>query len=423
MRPKVLAIVLLLCVLTVGMLAVLDWRHGDEPKPTAGSRSDAAPGDGGLSVPEVEDLARRDRDRSAGGSGSSGDTGSWAYDPMTGWGYPASGSPVGSSSGTTPGSSASSGGQGSRPGPPSTGSSAPSPSSDITTDGAGTMLDGDMAAGSPGLLGGTTSLLRSTTGSVTNTACGGTTPPVKKSGGTYTCAFWDDFSGSSLDSSRWVPGDSTKNGYTSNGNCVRPDLVGVAGGYAQLTVRKLSSPVACYPGGPSSQYEGGMLHTKGLFATTTGYVEFRAKFPDTSTQGLHSALWMLPRDNTYGAWPASGEIDVVERRTMRQDIVQPSLHYTGETSSDTSQACRFADAGTAFHTYAVQWTSSTMNFYFDNTLCWSRQWAPSSPKRPAPFDKPFYLIMNQVAGAGYNAPVDATPFPSTMLVDWVRVWN
>ena len=39
-----------------------------------------------------------------------------------------------------------------------------------------------------------------------------------------------------------------------------------------------------------------------------GKVEVRAKLP--KGDWLWPAIWMLPKDNKYGAWPLSGEIDV-----------------------------------------------------------------------------------------------------------------
>ena len=39
-----------------------------------------------------------------------------------------------------------------------------------------------------------------------------------------------------------------------------------------------------------------------------GKVEVRAKIP--SGDWLWPAIWMLPKDNKYGPWPLSGEIDV-----------------------------------------------------------------------------------------------------------------
>lgn len=36
------------------------------------------------------------------------------------------------------------------------------------------------------------------------------------------------------------------------------------------------------------------------------------------TEHLLAALWMLPRDNKYGGWPMSGEIDIMESRGNRK---------------------------------------------------------------------------------------------------------
>ena len=42
--------------------------------------------------------------------------------------------------------------------------------------------------------------------------------------------------------------------------------------------------------------------------------------------------------------------------------------------------------------------------------------------KPWVFDHPFHLIMNvAVGGTTAGALTAATPFPTTMLVDWVRV--
>ena len=40
----------------------------------------------------------------------------------------------------------------------------------------------------------------------------------------------------------------------------------------------------------------------------------------------------------------------------------------------------------------------------------------------APFDKPFYIILNLAVGGNWPKPPNSTtPFPATMSVDWVRV--
>ena len=47
-----------------------------------------------------------------------------------------------------------------------------------------------------------------------------------------------------------------------------------------------------------------------LFTKRYGRFEFCAKVP--SGKGLWPALWLLPQDDKYGGWAASGEIDVME---------------------------------------------------------------------------------------------------------------
>jgi len=50
------------------------------------------------------------------------------------------------------------------------------------------------------------------------------------------------------------------------------------------------------------------LTTKSSYSIAFGKVEVRAKLP--RGDWLWPAIWMLPENNKYGAWPASGEIDV-----------------------------------------------------------------------------------------------------------------
>ncbi len=47
-----------------------------------------------------------------------------------------------------------------------------------------------------------------------------------------------------------------------------------------------------------------------MFSQTYGRYEMRAKLP--TGKGLWPAFWMLPEQDRYGAWAASGEIDIME---------------------------------------------------------------------------------------------------------------
>ena len=43
---------------------------------------------------------------------------------------------------------------------------------------------------------------------------------------------------------------------------------------------------------------------------------------------------------------------------------------------------------------------------------------------PAPFDQPFYLVMNVAVGGNFpGVPNEATRFPAELVVDYVRVYD
>jgi beta-glucanase (GH16 family) len=54
------------------------------------------------------------------------------------------------------------------------------------------------------------------------------------------------------------------------------------------------------------------LNTKGKHNILYGKVEVVAKLP--KGDWLWPAIWMMPESSVYGAWPASGEIDIMESK-------------------------------------------------------------------------------------------------------------
>ena len=65
------------------------------------------------------------------------------------------------------------------------------------------------------------------------------------------------------------------------------------------------------------------LTTKESFSFKYGRMEVRAKLP--AGDWIWPAIWMMPKDDKYGVWPRSGEIDLMESR--------------GNTCSDSCQTC------------------------------------------------------------------------------------
>src|SRR4029079_16611605 len=89
-----------------------------------------------------------------------------------------------------------------------------------------------------------------------------------------------------------------------------------------------------------------------LFSQVYGRYEFRAKLP--TGQGVWPAIWMLPQDEKYGGWPASGEIDILEARGQEPKKILATLHYGSRWPANTHTSHEHALAGqdfTEFHVY------------------------------------------------------------------------
>lgn len=196
-------------------------------------------------------------------------------------------------------------------------------------------------------------------------------------------------------------------------------------------------------------YTSARMKTRGhdgapLFATTYGRVEFRARVP--WGKGLWPALWMLPQEDFYGGWAASGEIDVMEIVGDKPHEVLNSLHF-GSSGSEARQLITHVHplpGGSTvadWHVYAVEWEPGEIRFYVDDVHTSTRDHWWSCSKRvdgqgvpaasmadlnpwPAPFDRPFYLVMNVAVGGNFpGVPDEQTHFPAEMVVDYVRVYE
>jgi beta-glucanase (GH16 family) len=263
----------------------------------------------------------------------------------------------------------------------------------------------------------------STADAAATDACG--VKLAKASGGTWTCSFVDNFSGTALDTTKWTAMDTSLIGFSLGDTCfVKDKGYRVRSGSLELIASR-QDPFYCKTpwGGFTTQNIGGAIATAGKFSQTYGRFEARMKLPDYTGVSLHGGYWLNPQENKYGAWPASGEIDVAEWFSAFADKMYPSLHYVGSTLlTDTRFDCA-AGAPGAFHTYAVEWSATKMDFVYDGKLCFSRSWVPVGQVAPQPFDQAFYHAL--VWGAtvdGVDLLSDTTQYPASLKVDYVKTW-
>jgi beta-glucanase (GH16 family) len=187
----------------------------------------------------------------------------------------------------------------------------------------------------------------------------------------------------------------------------------------------------------SGTYTSGRIQTSSLFNQTYGLFEFRAKLP--AGTGLWPALWMMPQNSSYGSWPSSGEMDVLESLGQNTQLVQGSLHTGTSSSTEDTQTGEYSvPAGfstTAYHTYDLLWEpanssdgeQNTIQWYVDGTLyqTFHNGWVvPSGGSSMAPFNEPFYIIMNLAVGGTYGGTPGLTSGDSyTMSVDYVTAYE
>ncbi|MGB9408437.1 MAG: family 16 glycosylhydrolase [Terracidiphilus sp.] len=181
----------------------------------------------------------------------------------------------------------------------------------------------------------------------------------------------------------------------------------------------------------SGVYTSARLKTEGLFSFQYGRIEVRAQVPEA--QGFWPAFWLMGNNIDTVDWPACGEMDVLERvnAATTPDWNEGSIHGTGFTGSNLGTQYDFPSGQTAtgWHTYGMIWSKGSVAYYIDDPANPYVTYTPSSISGFSgavwPFDAgPSFIILNLAVGGSWpGSPNASTPFPSTMLVDYVRVYT
>ncbi len=178
-------------------------------------------------------------------------------------------------------------------------------------------------------------------------------------------------------------------------------------------------------------YTGG-----GKFSVKYGKIEARLK--TTPHIGNFPAFWMMPVQSI--GWPQSGEIDIWEQiDTANQSHHTVHSGWTGwkaylnwpapGKNSPTSTAGPYNDA-TQWHVYALEWEAEELRWYVDGKQVFSyKNQHYSQPGTNYteditwPFNKEFYIIINQSVGNGSWAKNPDTNFDYLTQFDYVRVYQ
>lgn len=187
-----------------------------------------------------------------------------------------------------------------------------------------------------------------------------------------------------------------------------------------------------------------------------GRMEARVKMP--KGQGTWAAFWMLPTDNVYGGWAASGEIDILEAVNLHAQSDSPrakpgdpevkvhgTLHHGGGWPMNVHSGTSYTipdgvSPAESFNNYAVEWEEGEIRWYVNDVHYatqraegWHSWYKDKNGEKQevggnAPFDQPFHLIFNFAVGGTWpedtnEKGLDKTGFPKNFSIDWVRVYQ
>jgi len=206
-----------------------------------------------------------------------------------------------------------------------------------------------------------------------------------------------------------------------------------------------------------------------------GKVEVKAKFP--TGDWLWPRITLLPVNETYGAWPLSGQIDILSARGNNAsypqrgvDYAQSDLHWGPNTFLDRLYMTwgyrqqRRTYYNNEYHTFGLEWNEKYMWTYIDSKVSqvislrfgkesfWERGRFPTtvtntttgditkltnpwyqSSNNVAPFDQPFYLVIDLAVGGldgwfpdGEGGKPWLDNSPSAMSDFWIakdKWWN
>ena len=265
----------------------------------------------------------------------------------------------------------------------------------------------------------------------------------------------DEFDGERIDTSKWGYDVDCWGGGNDERQCYTNAATNssIRDGKLVITARRAETVGPAFPpylrqaaderdATATKPFSSARMTTKDKASWKYGWIEIRAKLPQG--QGTWPAIWMLPDENFYGKWAASGEIDILEAVNLgvackecpggQENTILGTLHFGGQWPDNKFSSTEIAQPGSLdeFHTYSVVWTEGKMTWLIDGRVFATRkavEWSSSGSDNPsAPFDRPFHLILNLAIGGKLAegrglGGVSTEDFPKEYMIDWVRVWQ
>jgi len=246
---------------------------------------------------------------------------------------------------------------------------------------------------------------------------------VEAASSDYQLLWSEEFDGTALNRDVW---NVEVNGNGGGNNELQyylddPDNIEVSNGTLKINALKES-----YGG---KNYTSGRINTRNKQTFQFGRLEARIKLP--SFTGSWPAFWTLGQSYGSVGWPRCGEIDILEAINT-ENYTHGAVHWYVESADYNGQGDVEKNSlsvlpsnykRTDWHTYGIEWTETTIDFYVDNKVFYSQ---PITESHMDEFRKEQFVILNLAIGGnwpGFTIDNSAFPDKSTMEVDYVRYYG
>jgi beta-glucanase (GH16 family) len=260
--------------------------------------------------------------------------------------------------------------------------------------------------------------------------------------GQWLLIFEDDFEGNEVDLEKWrVTETIVREGPEFENGKLWPkkENLEVENGFLSIVAKKEKVLNQCYEIWKDNGYQrycDDFDHTSGeiesKFKFHYGLVEARIKVP--KGKGLWPSFWMYGGGEINGRY-INNEIDIFEFRRGNTERHSITIHYDEKMCLKSYNTI---DLSKDFHIYSVVWLPNVIEFYVDGNLvrrdpryytlhgqevgCIINEWIPYLANAVFP-QHPLGVILGiGIENKEKLRPDATTPFPSYMVVDWVRYY-
>jgi beta-glucanase (GH16 family) len=213
----------------------------------------------------------------------------------------------------------------------------------------------------------------------------------------------------------------------------QPENASCKDGMLIIEARKEHKPSPMYVEGSKDwrkspkniDYTSACLLTRGLQSWQYGRFEMRGRI--NISNGLWPAFWTL---GLHGAWPANGEIDIMEyyKRKLLANVASMGNNKKPKWFSTVKPIEELGAEkwSKEFHVWRMDWDSESISLLVDGLLLNKVKLSDLKNEDGSnfhPFMQQHYLLLNLAMGGMNGGDLGDTKFPNRMEVDYVRVYQ